>query len=229
MYAVIASGGKQERVAEGQQVHVELLDAEQGSEVSLTPVLARRRRHRARHARPAEGRHRHRKVVGWAKGPKIDGFTYKRRTNQRRRYGHRQQYSRHRDHLDQEGLSQMSKTKGGGSTRNGRDSNAQRLGVKVFGGSKINAGTIIVRQRGTKFHPGKNVGIGGDDTLFALVDGTVQFGERKGRKVVDVERSTPKPPPDRSSPHLQRLEPGDPMRVRNHQTQRDADGFDWSA
>ena len=80
----------------------------------------------------------------------------------------------------------MSKTKGGGSTRNGRDSNAQRLGVKVFGGSSVNAGTIIIRQRGTRFHPGKNVGIGGDDTLFALVDGAVQFGHRKGRKVIDV-------------------------------------------
>jgi large subunit ribosomal protein L27 len=81
----------------------------------------------------------------------------------------------------------MSKTKGGGSTRNGRDSNAQRLGVKVFGGSALNAGTIIVRQRGTKFHPGQNVGIGKDDTLFALVDGSVKFGTRKGRRVVDVE------------------------------------------
>ena len=80
----------------------------------------------------------------------------------------------------------MSKTKGGGSTRNGRDSNAQRLGVKVFGGSKVNTGTIIVRQRGTKFHPGNNVGIGGDDTLFSLAEGTVQFGERKGRRVVDA-------------------------------------------
>ena len=80
----------------------------------------------------------------------------------------------------------MSKTKGGGSTRNGRDSNAQRLGVKVFGGSAIHAGGIILRQRGTKFHPGKNVGIGGDDTLFSLVEGQVKFGERKGRKVVDV-------------------------------------------
>jgi len=80
----------------------------------------------------------------------------------------------------------MSKTKGGGSTRNGRDSNAQRLGVKVFGGSAINSGTIILRQRGTKFHPGNNVGIGGDDTLFALTQGTVQFGHRKGRRVVDV-------------------------------------------
>jgi large subunit ribosomal protein L27 len=80
----------------------------------------------------------------------------------------------------------MSKTKGGGSTRNGRDSNAQRLGVKVFGGSTVQAGAIIVRQRGTKFHPGANVGLGGDDTLFALADGTVQFISRKGRKLVDV-------------------------------------------
>ena len=80
----------------------------------------------------------------------------------------------------------MSKTKGGGSTRNGRDSNAQRLGVKAFGGSTISAGSILIRQRGTKFHPGKNVGKGGDDTLFALIDGSVQYGTRKGRKVIDV-------------------------------------------
>ena len=80
----------------------------------------------------------------------------------------------------------MSKTKGGGSTRNGRDSNSQRLGVKVFDGTAIHAGTIIVRQRGTRFHPGLNVGIGKDDTLFALAHGSVKFGERKGRKVVDV-------------------------------------------
>lgn len=80
----------------------------------------------------------------------------------------------------------MSKTKGGGSTRNGRDSNAQRLGVKVFDGTTIHAGTILVRQRGTRFHPGKNVGIGKDDTLFALAEGSVKFGERRGRKVVDI-------------------------------------------
>ena len=80
----------------------------------------------------------------------------------------------------------MAHKKGLGSSRNGRDSNAQRLGVKSFGGTKIHAGTIIVRQRGTKFHPGKNVGIGGDDTLFSLVEGSVKFGERRGRKVVDV-------------------------------------------
>ena len=84
----------------------------------------------------------------------------------------------------------MSKTKGGGSTRNGRDSNAQRLGVKVFVGTTITAGTIIVRQRGTRFHPGHNVGRGGDDTLFALIDGTVKFGARRGRRVVDVQLPT---------------------------------------
>ena len=80
----------------------------------------------------------------------------------------------------------MSKTKGGGSTRNGRDSNAQRLGVKVFAGTQITAGTILVRQRGTKFHPGKNVAKGKDDTLFSLVDGSVEFGQSKGRKTVNV-------------------------------------------
>jgi large subunit ribosomal protein L27 len=80
----------------------------------------------------------------------------------------------------------MSKTKGGGSTKNGRDSNAQRLGVKVFDGTRITAGTILVRQRGTKVHPGLNVGKGKDDTLFALAEGSVKFGQRRGRKVVDV-------------------------------------------
>jgi large subunit ribosomal protein L27 len=80
----------------------------------------------------------------------------------------------------------MSKTKGGGSTRNGRDSNAQRLGVKVYDGGVVTAGSIIVRQRGTRIHPGENVGIGGDDTLFALADGTVKFGTRRNRKHVNV-------------------------------------------
>jgi large subunit ribosomal protein L27 len=80
----------------------------------------------------------------------------------------------------------MSKTKGGGSTRNGRDSQSKRLGVKVFDGTSVLAGAIIVRQRGTRFHPGENVGRGGDDTLFATAAGKVKFGQRKGRKLVDV-------------------------------------------
>ena len=74
----------------------------------------------------------------------------------------------------------MAHKKGVGSSRNGRDSNAQRLGVKKFGGEAVKAGNILVRQRGTKFHPGNNVGKGSDDTLFALVDGVVNF-ERKDR------------------------------------------------
>jgi large subunit ribosomal protein L27 len=81
----------------------------------------------------------------------------------------------------------MAHKKGTGSTRNGRDSNAKRLGVKRYGGQAVTAGSILIRQRGTKFHPGNNVGRGGDDTLFALVDGIVAF-ERKGkdRKKVSV-------------------------------------------
>ncbi len=81
----------------------------------------------------------------------------------------------------------MAHKKGTGSTRNGRDSNAQRLGVKRYGGQNVRAGNILVRQRGTKYHPGNNVGIGKDDTLFALIDGVVAF-ERKGksRKKVSV-------------------------------------------
>jgi large subunit ribosomal protein L27 len=74
----------------------------------------------------------------------------------------------------------MAHKKGGGSTRNGRDSNSQRLGVKKFGGERVRAGNILVRQRGTRFHPGDNVGIGSDDTLFALIDGVVEF-QRKDR------------------------------------------------
>ncbi|CAN5256233.1 MAG: 50S ribosomal protein L27 [Gemmatimonadetes bacterium] len=81
----------------------------------------------------------------------------------------------------------MAHKKGGGSTRNGRDSNAQRLGVKKFGGERVLAGNILVRQRGTRIHPGANVGIGSDDTLFALVDGVVEFGRRdRKRKKVSV-------------------------------------------
>ena len=80
----------------------------------------------------------------------------------------------------------MSKKKGAASSRNGRDSNAQRLGVKVYSGTEVHAGTIIVRQRGTRFHPGENVGKGSDDTLFATADGVVKFGHRKGRKLVDI-------------------------------------------
>ena len=80
----------------------------------------------------------------------------------------------------------MAHKKGQGSSRNGRDSNSQRLGVKRFDGNLVTGGSILVRQRGTRFHPGENVGRGGDDTLFATADGTVSFGTAKGRRVVNV-------------------------------------------
>jgi large subunit ribosomal protein L27 len=84
----------------------------------------------------------------------------------------------------------MAHKKGASSTRNGRDSNAQYLGVKRFGGQVVKAGEIIVRQRGTHFHPGENVGRGGDDTLFALAAGAVQFGTKRRRKVVNIIEAT---------------------------------------
>ena len=80
----------------------------------------------------------------------------------------------------------MASKKGASSTRNGRDSNAQRLGGTRFGGQEVNAGEILVRQRGTKFHPGVGVGRGGDDTLFALSAGAVEFGTKRGRKTVNI-------------------------------------------
>jgi large subunit ribosomal protein L27 len=86
----------------------------------------------------------------------------------------------------------MAHKKGGGSTRNGRDSESKRLGVKVYGGQRILAGGIIVRQRGTQFHPGVNVGIGKDHTLFSLVNGTVQFSVRGAlsKRTVSVEAAS---------------------------------------
>jgi large subunit ribosomal protein L27 len=85
----------------------------------------------------------------------------------------------------------MAHKKGASSSKNGRDSNAQRLGVKRFGGQVVNAGEIIVRQRGTHFHPGTNVGRGSDDTLFALTAGAVRFGRQRGRRVVEVVPAGP--------------------------------------
>jgi large subunit ribosomal protein L27 len=81
----------------------------------------------------------------------------------------------------------MAHKKGGGSAKNNRDSNAQRLGVKRYGGELVSAGSILVRQRGTRFHPGQNVGKGRDDTLFAKIDGKVVFQDKRGRRLVSVQ------------------------------------------
>ena len=80
----------------------------------------------------------------------------------------------------------MAHKKGGGSSRNGRDSAGQRLGVKRYGGEKVSAGSIIIRQHGTKFHPGHNVGLGRDYTIYATIEGYVKFESRDGRKLISV-------------------------------------------
>jgi large subunit ribosomal protein L27 len=85
----------------------------------------------------------------------------------------------------------MAHKKGVGSSRNGRDSNSQRLGCKAYGGQFVTGGSIIIRQRGTRFHPGSNVGCGKDYTLFAKVDGVVEFANRRGKKVVSILPSAP--------------------------------------
>ncbi len=81
----------------------------------------------------------------------------------------------------------MGRSKGGSGAKNGRDSNPKHLGVKKYSGEVVTAGSILVRQRGTRVHPGDNVGRGGDDTLFALTDGKVVYGEKRDRKVVSIE------------------------------------------
>jgi large subunit ribosomal protein L27 len=96
------------------------------------------------------------------------------------------------DYIDEtEGFDVMAHKKAGGSSRNGRDSNSQRLGLKIFGGEQVLAGNILARQRGTKWHPGHNVGLGRDHTLFALVNGKVEFRTKaKGRIYVSVQPMT---------------------------------------
>ena len=81
----------------------------------------------------------------------------------------------------------MGRSKGGSGAKNGRDSNPKYLGVKVYGGQTVTSGSILVRQRGTKIHPGNNVGLGKDDTLFATADGVVKYHERKGRHLASIE------------------------------------------
>ncbi len=185
MYAVIKTGGKQEKVESGQVLNVEKLGKDVGEEVTLTPVLVVDGDTVLATPDELKGASVTAKVVGGAEDHRVP---VQEQEQPAEALGAPSALQRHRDHRHLQGLGSehMSKTKGGGSTRNGRDSNAQRLGVKVFDGHQVTAGTIIVRQRGTKFHPGENVGRGGDDTLFATADGKVKFGQRKGRKLVDI-------------------------------------------
>ena len=190
VYAVIKSGGKQYRVAEGEVLRVEKLDADSGSQVEFTDVLLVKTETRT--------------LIGQ---PLVQGATVKGSDRRRREGGLRCSCSsiRRRNSIGARaviasssprfeskafrwaGISprppidtggDMAHKKGVGSSRNGRDSQSKRLGVKRFAGQDVTGGTILVRQRGTKFKPGLNVGIGRDDTLFAKVRGIVKFQDR---------------------------------------------------
>ena len=130
-------------------------------------------------------------IVGGDRAAKIIVFKFKRKKQYKKTIGHRQSFTEVKVG-DIRGVGEvMAHKKGLGSSKNGRDSNAQRLGVKVFGGQLVPGGSIIVRQRGTKIKPGANVGWGKDDTLFAKVTGTVEFRDRgrmgKFANIVAVE------------------------------------------
>ena len=115
------------------------------------------------------------------RGPKLRVFKFKPKRGYKRRTGHRQELTRIEITEITKGADDMAHKKGLGSSRNGRDSNAQRLGVKMFAGQTVTGGEIIVRQRGTRFKPGDGVGIGKDDTLFARAAGTVRVHDRPPR------------------------------------------------
>ena len=126
-------------------------------------------------------------VVDEHRGPKIRGFTYKSKSNQRRRWGHRQTLATLEiTDIRKAADSTCPRPRAEGPPATAATPNAQRLGVKVYDGGRVLAGAILVRQRGTRIHPGTNVGRGGDDTLFAKADGVVRYGSRHGRKLVEV-------------------------------------------
>ena len=216
MYAIVRCGGRQEKVALDEVVTVDKLPGEVGSSITLPALLVVDGDRVI--SDPAEvGRYQvTADIVGDAAGPKINMIHYRNKTGYRRRLGHRQRYTQVRiTGIGTEATSagatsagaksqpaprpprrrrrrtEMAHKKGASSSRNGRDSKAQRLGVKRYGGQLVNAGEIIVRQRGTHFHPGEGVGRGGDDTLFALVGGTVQFAMRHGRRAVNIVPAEP--------------------------------------
>jgi large subunit ribosomal protein L27 len=132
-------------------------------------------------------------VVSHGRGEKIRIVKFRRRKHFRKETGHRQHYTEIEivgitGAGKKYGSTAMAHKKAGGSTRNGRDPNPKYLGVKIYGGQAVNAGNIIIRQRGTRFHPGSGVGLGRDYTIFAIVDGVVEFAVKgaKRRRTISV-------------------------------------------
>ena len=192
MFAIIQSGGRQVKVTPGSVVDVDRVDAEPGEEVTIDQVLFLEKDGGEMLAgAPFVANAKVVGVVdGESRGPKIRVFKKKRRKGMRRTQGspqhaHACAHHRHRG-LESAGTGNGYK-KRQGSSRNGRDSNSQRLGVKRFDGNVVTGGSILVRQRGRRFRPGLNVGLGKDDTLFAKVDGTVKFEDHGARgRVISV-------------------------------------------
>ncbi len=204
-YAIIKTGGRQYRVAEGDTIDVDLLDVEAGKTATFGEVLMHADGKKLTHGDPLiSGAKVTAEVVEQRKDKKVIAFKYRRRKGYHRTVGHRRKLTRVKIKSDHVGRQEsrrekvrltfstcnystaqlllMAHKKGQGSVKNGRDSVSKRLGVKRFGSEMVVAGNIIIRQRGTKFLPGKNVGLGRDYTIFALVDGNVRF-DRSGRRV----------------------------------------------
>ncbi len=189
MFAVIRTGGKQYRVAKDDVIVVEKLAGKEGATVTFKDIVMSGNGSAVKLGKDLAGVTVTGKLLKTDKGDKVVVFKKRRRNTYRRRRGHRQEQSHVKitaiGGKDEEGV--MAHKKAGGSSRNGRDSPGQRLGVKRFGGQTVNGGEILVRQRGTKFHPGHNVGLGRDHTLFALCEGQVQFAtKRDGRTYVSI-------------------------------------------
>src|SRR6516164_7003537 len=195
-YAIIRTGGRQFRVAEGDTLDVDLLDVEPGKTTTFGDVLLFADGKDLTHGNPlVSGAKVSAEVLEQRKDKKVVAFKYKRRKGYHRTVGHRRKLTREKIKVDRTSTlkhqtSVMAHKKGQGSVKNGRDSVSKRLGVKKFGSETVVAGNIIVRQRGTKFLPGKNVGLGRDYTIFALVDGSVRF-DRGGRRV-NIDPATAK-------------------------------------
>lgn len=184
MYAVIRTGGKQYRVSQGDILRVEKLAGQAGDKVTLNEVLFVGGNGEVKIGTPTLP---DAKVTGeimdQGLAKKIVVFKKKRRKSYSRKRGHRQKLTMLRI-MEIRGVAEggsMAHKKAGGSSRNGRDSQGQRRGVKVFGGENVRAGNIIIRQLGTRIHPGRNVGMGRDFTLFAKIDGVVRY-ERLDRE-----------------------------------------------
>ena len=182
-YAIFKTGGKQYRVQTGDVIDVECINTlEEGAEASFDQVLMVENDGKVTVGTPmVEGATVSAKVVSQFRGKKIIAFKFKRRKGFHKKKGSRRAMTK----LEITAINfyhLMAHKQGQGSVKNGRDSRSKRLGVKKFGGQEVIAGNIIIRQRGTKWHPGKGVGMGRDYTIFSLVDGRVFF-DREGRRV----------------------------------------------